>query len=313
MSLAEARQPTAISPRSSRACAWWPRRQRPRRRQCTGASARKTLGPDRVSTQPTSRPATGDRALTAKQQRSLEAIPPDGSLSRPRCAARRQWAGACLRRLVRQRVAGSGRTARRGPAAEDDRRLRPAPSEPDHPGPHGRAGGGGRATGRRPTKPRTSRTACSGGSPAAARPRSTCVWWRAPSSDGDGAILLVPEIALTPQMIDRVRARFGSAVACCTAACRSGRARREYGRIAAGEGRVVVGARSAVFAPVRGSAADHRRRELTRLLQAGGGAPLSRRVPWPRLRLAERGGLLSRGAPLRRWRACGRAGGDACA
>ncbi len=66
----------------------------------------------------------------------------------------------------------------------------------------------------------------------------------------EGAILLVPEIALTPQMIARVRERFGPRVA----ALHSGLTRKEradeYQRIASGEARIVVGARSAVFAPV---------------------------------------------------------------
>jgi primosomal protein N' (replication factor Y) len=68
--------------------------------------------------------------------------------------------------------------------------------------------------------------------------------------DGAGAILLVPEIALTPQMIERVRARFGNAVGVLHSGLPPAAKRREYRRIAEGEARVVVGARSAVFAPV---------------------------------------------------------------
>jgi primosomal protein N' (replication factor Y) len=68
--------------------------------------------------------------------------------------------------------------------------------------------------------------------------------------DGAGAILLVPEIALTPQMIERVRARFGNAVGVLHSGLPPAARRREYRRIAEGEARVVVGARSAVFAPV---------------------------------------------------------------
>lgn len=68
--------------------------------------------------------------------------------------------------------------------------------------------------------------------------------------DGAGAILLVPEIALTPQMIERVRARFGNAVGVLHSGLPPATRRREYRRIAEGEARVVVGARSAVFAPV---------------------------------------------------------------
>ncbi|HZO95902.1 MAG TPA: primosomal protein N' [Gaiellaceae bacterium] len=68
---------------------------------------------------------------------------------------------------------------------------------------------------------------------------------------GRGAILLVPEIALTPQAVGRVRARFGDGVAILHSGLTDAQRRDERERIAAGEARVVVGARSAVFAPVR--------------------------------------------------------------
>ncbi|MBN1321842.1 MAG: primosomal protein N' [Thermoleophilia bacterium] len=68
---------------------------------------------------------------------------------------------------------------------------------------------------------------------------------------GAGTILLVPEIALTPQMIGRVRARFGSRVGVLHSGLAQGERLTEYRRIASGEAPVVVGARSAVFAPVR--------------------------------------------------------------
>ena len=68
--------------------------------------------------------------------------------------------------------------------------------------------------------------------------------------DGAGAILLVPEIALTPQMIARVRARCGERVGVFHSGLAAGERLREYRRIARGDARVVVGARSAVFAPV---------------------------------------------------------------
>ncbi len=71
-------------------------------------------------------------------------------------------------------------------------------------------------------------------------------------ADGGGAILLVPEIGLTPQMISRVRARFGARVGVFHSGLAAGERLREYRRIARGEARVVVGARSAVFAPVAG-------------------------------------------------------------
>jgi primosomal protein N' (replication factor Y) (superfamily II helicase) len=69
---------------------------------------------------------------------------------------------------------------------------------------------------------------------------------------GLGAIVLVPEIALTPQAVGRFQARFGSRIALLHSGLTDAQRRDERERIAAGEARVVVGARSAVFAPVRG-------------------------------------------------------------
>src|SRR3954470_1236930 len=69
---------------------------------------------------------------------------------------------------------------------------------------------------------------------------------------GFGAIVLVPEIALAPQTVGRVRARFGENVAILHSGLTDAERRDERGRIASGEARIVVGARSAVFAPVRG-------------------------------------------------------------
>jgi primosomal protein N' (replication factor Y) (superfamily II helicase) len=67
---------------------------------------------------------------------------------------------------------------------------------------------------------------------------------------GRGAIVLVPEIALTPQTIARVRGVFGGAVAVMHSALSDAERADAWRAIAAGERRVVVGARSAVFAPV---------------------------------------------------------------
>ena len=67
---------------------------------------------------------------------------------------------------------------------------------------------------------------------------------------GRGAIVLVPEIALTPQTLGRFRVRFGEGVAVLHSALSEAERRDERERIACGEARVVVGARSAVFAPV---------------------------------------------------------------
>jgi len=67
---------------------------------------------------------------------------------------------------------------------------------------------------------------------------------------GRGAIVLVPEIALTPQALGRFRTRFGDRVAVLHSALSEAERRDERERIASGEAPVVVGARSAVFAPV---------------------------------------------------------------
>ena len=64
--------------------------------------------------------------------------------------------------------------------------------------------------------------------------------------------MLVPEIALAPQTVGRFRARFGDRVAVLHSALTDAERRDERERIASGEARIVVGARSAVFAPVRG-------------------------------------------------------------
>ena len=68
---------------------------------------------------------------------------------------------------------------------------------------------------------------------------------------GKTAIVLVPEIALTPQTLGRFQARFGDAVALLHSGLTDAERRDERERIARGEAKVVVGARSAIFAPLR--------------------------------------------------------------
>ena len=67
---------------------------------------------------------------------------------------------------------------------------------------------------------------------------------------GRGAIVLVPEIALTPQTLGRFVARFGDRVALLHSGLSEAERRDERERIVSGEASVVVGARSAVFAPL---------------------------------------------------------------
>lgn len=64
------------------------------------------------------------------------------------------------------------------------------------------------------------------------------------------ALMLVPEIALTPQMVQRVKGRFGELVAVLHSGLSEGEKYDEWRRIERQEAKVVVGARSAVFAPL---------------------------------------------------------------
>ncbi|MGH2855145.1 MAG: replication restart helicase PriA, partial [Solirubrobacteraceae bacterium] len=69
---------------------------------------------------------------------------------------------------------------------------------------------------------------------------------------GAGAIVLVPEIALTPQIVGRFVARFGETVAVLHSRLTEAQRREEWRRLRVGEARVCVGPRSAVFAPIEG-------------------------------------------------------------
>ena len=67
---------------------------------------------------------------------------------------------------------------------------------------------------------------------------------------GRGVIVLVPEIALTPQTVARFQARFGDTVALLHSALGDGERYDEWRRLRVGEARIAVGPMSAVFAPV---------------------------------------------------------------
>jgi primosomal protein N' (replication factor Y) (superfamily II helicase) len=69
-------------------------------------------------------------------------------------------------------------------------------------------------------------------------------------AQGRGVIVLVPEIALAPQTVGRLQARFGDRVAVLHSALTEAERRDERERIASGAAPIVVGARSAIFAPV---------------------------------------------------------------
>ncbi|MCA9522046.1 MAG: primosomal protein N' [Myxococcales bacterium] len=67
---------------------------------------------------------------------------------------------------------------------------------------------------------------------------------------GQSALLLVPEIALTPQLAARVRGRFGDEVALLHSALGPGARYDQWSRVLRGEAPIVLGARSAIFAPL---------------------------------------------------------------
>jgi primosomal protein N' (replication factor Y) len=68
---------------------------------------------------------------------------------------------------------------------------------------------------------------------------------------GRGAIVLVPEISLTPQLASRFRARFGDQVAVLHSGLTDRERFDEWYRICEGKAAIALGARSAIFAPVR--------------------------------------------------------------
>ena len=69
-------------------------------------------------------------------------------------------------------------------------------------------------------------------------------------SEGKNAILMIPEISLTPQVVSRFQALFGEIVALIHSNLSLGQRLDEYKRIRQGKARIVIGTRSAVFAPL---------------------------------------------------------------
>ena len=65
------------------------------------------------------------------------------------------------------------------------------------------------------------------------------------------AIMLVPEISLTPQIVDRFLARFGEQIAILHSKLSNGERFDEWQKIKQGKAKIVIGARSAIFAPVQ--------------------------------------------------------------
>lgn len=63
--------------------------------------------------------------------------------------------------------------------------------------------------------------------------------------------MLVPEISLTPQMVDRFLARFGDCIAVLHSKLSVGERHDQWQKIKEGQAKIVIGARSAIFAPVQ--------------------------------------------------------------
>jgi primosomal protein N' (replication factor Y) len=131
---------------------------------------------------------------------------------------------------------------------------------------------------------------------------------------GGSALVLVPEIALTSQIVARFQARFGDTVAVLHSGLSRGERHDEWRRLAGGEARICVGPRSAVFAPLSDLAlvvvdeehepsykhegdprydaravAEWRARDSGAVLVAGSATPRPESAhAWRRLRLGER-------------------------
>ena len=70
-------------------------------------------------------------------------------------------------------------------------------------------------------------------------------------NNGKTAILLVPEISLTPQMVDRFLARFGDVISVLHSKLSIGERYDQWEKIRTGKSKIVIGARSAIFAPIQ--------------------------------------------------------------
>lgn len=74
---------------------------------------------------------------------------------------------------------------------------------------------------------------------------------RSTLAEGKSALVLVPEISLTPQLIDRFRNAFSERVAVLHSRMSPGERTKAFYEISTGDARIVIGARSAVFAPMQ--------------------------------------------------------------
>lgn len=77
----------------------------------------------------------------------------------------------------------------------------------------------------------------------------TEVYLKAIAEAGGQALVMVPEISLTPQLVQRFRSRFGDAVTVMHSLLSEGERFDSWRRVKSGEAKIVIGARSAIFAP----------------------------------------------------------------
>ncbi len=142
--------------------------------------------------------------------------------------------------------------------------------------PHDRTGHGADAAARTGARGTRSGRRCCTASPAAARRRSICGCRPPFAPSGRRVLMLVPEIALTPQVAALFRQTFDDRVAIQHSGLSDGERHDQWQRIRRGEVDVVVGTRSAVFTPLARSRPRHRRRGARQLVQAGGEPALQR-------------------------------------
>ena len=70
-------------------------------------------------------------------------------------------------------------------------------------------------------------------------------------ANGKTAIMLVPEISLTPQVLRNFKERFGNTVAILHSGLSAGERFDEWNRLLSGDAKIAIGARSAIFAPLK--------------------------------------------------------------
>ena len=231
--------------------------------------------------------------LARRRRRDRELPTPPASRTRRSRASR--GAGWCAR-AARDRAPARPRWS----AGGGGRRRRPAAARsPRAQAPRSRRA---RAAARAPPR----RRCCCTASPAAARPRSTCAPPQAALEQGRAAIVLVPEIALTPQTARRFEERFGDRVAVLHSKLGLGERYDEWQRLRSGEARICVGP---ALGGVRAAARPRpgRRRRGARLRLQAGERPALRR---PRGRRAARAAAPARCCSAAARRRAPRAGCD---